>query len=238
MHGGEAVFNYSTQAGQFELFGGGKILRRELGVGHHHSLQAKLFRGCNKRQNFAAPQVTSGQNHVVFRDEIQTGFGRRRELAGAVDDSDRRGRNTRCRQFELNFGPKRKVFLRPVGPARGFVSSIYRGHPYDLASRAPGQFHRNRVQPANAVIQSNCAKSADARHSFRDDLGPLRRRKIVGFQNKALQSVLKKFGREVEIVDAAFDDIRSDVYLKVITSLNRTPCLIGGRLVGRDRGCC
>jgi hypothetical protein len=87
------------------------------------------------------------------------------------------------------------------------------------------------------MVENDCAVCLNSRHGFRDYFGALPGREIVRFQDETLETTSQEFFREVEIVDAAFDNIRGDVNLKIIAAINGFPCAIGRGLASNSGGC-
>ncbi len=85
----------------------------------------------------------------------------------------------------------------------------------------PCQFHRHGIQSTHAVVERNRLIGMDAWHRFRYHLCPLSGRKVVRFQDEAVQSIRKKLFGQIEVVDPARNYVRRYVDLQIVTALLR-----------------
>ncbi len=147
------------------------------------------------------------------------------DLAAGVEHADRRGRNTGRGKLALNFRPEWKFVGGAIAAAGRFIGRVHGGEPDDFIAGAAGDFERDRIQAAHAVIQRDRSVSGDARARFGDHFGALVGGRVVRLQHEAFQLVRKKFLGEIEIVNAPRDYIRRDVDLNVVAAFD---CLPGG----------
>src|SRR5207247_7420581 len=188
----------------------------------------------NDVEDFIAPEMAGGQNHVVLRDALQTKPRRLDDVAAGIQRRERRRRNAFGSEFPLNFLPKRKLRVRSIETACGFVSGIDRGHPHNLCSRSSGNLERDRIETANTVIERNRAVGLNSRDGTPDNFGSFSGWNVMRLQDKSLQSARKKILRQIDVVDAPLDDVGLDMNLQVISASNGFPSTLGNGL--RDLG--
>src|ERR1700728_655621 len=196
-------------------------------MGDDYLAHAAVAGRTHERKDFVAAEVAGSQNHVMFGDQVNAGERLIRNRALVVDGRNGGGGDTGSGQFPLDLRPEGELVTVDFGAAGGFVGCVDGRHPDERTTAAAGDLHDDGVEATNAVVEGNGATHVDAGHGFGNNFGAFHSGQIVRLEDETAHAMAEKFVSEVDVIDSALDDVGRDMHMKVVSTFERGPCLIG-----------
>ena len=143
------------------------------------------------------------------------------------------GCDPRLAQRDLELHPDRH--RRARGEAVDLLHLVDRvdgRHPDGAGALAGGDLHRQRVDPADRLVEHDRADRADAGHGRVDGARALGGRGVVRLHLEAGDAQLQAAPREAHVIDDPRDEVRIDVHVHVVAATDQLAGALSGSRVG------